>query len=507
MNLGTLTITTAGNPTFNGGAIVNNGLISKTSGDTNIVNAPVQNGGTISVSAGVLQLAGGGSYTGDLNTSGGGVLNLSGGVHNFNAGATVSAGILTVGGTINFNVANSNLAGFQLLGTAQGSGSANIGTFLWAGNGATIGGSVTITAANLQIQNVGAFLYMGGTGSLVSTGLTSAWTANGGYSVNLGTANTYTNSGLLTINTIGNPSWNGGTWINTGTITKTSSDTNSVSAVLVNSGTIDSEGGVLSFTHGDNGMTLGTFHAGSGGTILLGGNFTVSAPGAFSGPGIITVQSGKLTLNQSQRINDTQFTIAGSVSAWAAVIDVTTKALVFQTTGSTDKSTKMTRLLNQMQTARGNNTWLGNGITSSSAIADPTHKGVVVVDNAFLGLTSLDSLPVDSSSILVEATYMGDSNLDRKVDVTDLGTLATNYGKSVPGGIAQGDFNGDGKVDVTDLGILATDYGLGTGGQPFTVSTAPAPEPTSLLLLAAPLALRLRRRASGSRREFAILDS
>jgi hypothetical protein len=89
---------------------------------------------------------------------------------------------------------------------------------------------------------------------------------------------------------------------------------------------------------------------------------------------------------------------------------------------------------------------------------------------------------VDANSILVEATYFGDSNLDRKVDVTDLGTLATNYGKSVPNGILQGDFNGDGKVDVTDLGLLATDYGLGTSGGSF--SAAAAPEPTTLAISA-----------------------
>ena len=51
----------------------------------------------------------------------------------------------------------------------------------------------------------------------------------------------------------------------------------------------------------------------------------------------------------------------------------------------------------------------------------------------------------------------GDANHDRKVDVTDLGILATNWqgtGKT----FSQGDFNYDGVVDVTDLGILATNW-------------------------------------------------
>jgi hypothetical protein len=54
-------------------------------------------------------------------------------------------------------------------------------------------------------------------------------------------------------------------------------------------------------------------------------------------------------------------------------------------------------------------------------------------------------------------TLPGDANGDGKVDVIDLGVLATNYDLAATG-VGQGDFNGDGKVDVIDLGILATNY-------------------------------------------------
>jgi len=59
----------------------------------------------------------------------------------------------------------------------------------------------------------------------------------------------------------------------------------------------------------------------------------------------------------------------------------------------------------------------------------------------------------------------GDANDDSKVNVVDLGILATNYGRNLQAegvdpslwwGLA--DFNNDGKVDVVDLGILATNY-------------------------------------------------
>jgi len=55
-----------------------------------------------------------------------------------------------------------------------------------------------------------------------------------------------------------------------------------------------------------------------------------------------------------------------------------------------------------------------------------------------------------------------DANGDGRVDVSDLGALATNFDR--PGGWSEGDFSRDGMVDVSDLGILATHWGDGTNG-------------------------------------------
>jgi hypothetical protein len=217
--------------------------------------------------------------------------------------------------------------------------------------------------------------------------------------------------------------------------------------------------------------TLASLNIGAGGTTTLANALSSAAPL------VLTVRG---------------LTIAGAAGAWTGQLEIGNNSLIVETT-ATGKTTALPAVQDQVAHTAGGTV----GITSSTAVADPTHKLVVVVDNALLGLTSFNGSAVDANSILVETTYFGDSNLDRKVDVTDLGTLATNYGKAVPNGIIQGDFNGDGKVDVTDLGMLATDYGLGTN-QPAAVASVPEPASLTLAAIAAmPLLARFRRRVAG----------
>lgn len=51
----------------------------------------------------------------------------------------------------------------------------------------------------------------------------------------------------------------------------------------------------------------------------------------------------------------------------------------------------------------------------------------------------------------------GDANRDGRVDVSDLGILASNW-QQAGRRFSQGDFSYDGVVDVADLGILATHW-------------------------------------------------
>jgi hypothetical protein len=240
------------------------------------------------------------------------------------------------------------------------------------------------------------------------------------------------------------------------------------------------------------GQTGGTSYFGAvtdngfGALVILGG----TAQAASLRLNTVTISGGSLTVvsngtpTGASKVNSLNF--AGAPNNWQGTVDITNNFFVLQPT-ALNKATALANIRNQA---------LNHNLTSASVVADPVHKTLVIVDNALFGLLTYNGLSVDANSLLVEATYYGDTNLDRKVDVTDLGILATNYGKNVPNGILQGDFNNDGKVDVTDLGLLATDYGLGTSGPPFSVSSlnsSVVPEPSALVFFL-PMLLLARKR-------------
>ena len=106
-------------------------------------------------------------------------------------------------------------------------------------------------------------------------------------------------------------------------------------------------------------------------------------------------------------------------------------------------------------------------------------------------------MDLGSGKVEARATLAGDTDLNGKVDVSDLGNLASSYGASSGAVWAQGDLNYDGAVNVSDLGDLSTNYGLSLNAPPAagpvtasalsmvaSISTATAvPEPGSIFVL------------------------
>ncbi|QDU71465.1 hypothetical protein [Mucisphaera calidilacus] len=79
-------------------------------------------------------------------------------------------------------------------------------------------------------------------------------------------------------------------------------------------------------------------------------------------------------------------------------------------------------------------------------------------------------------------TFLGDLNLDGRVDLLDLSTLASSFGSSSDVRYSTGDINADAAVDLLDLSVLAANFG----------NTRSVPEPAlgSVMVLASLLSPR-----------------
>jgi len=87
----------------------------------------------------------------------------------------------------------------------------------------------------------------------------------------------------------------------------------------------------------------------------------------------------------------------------------------------------------------------------------------------------------------IVGTSMADTNLDREINIIDLGNLADRYG--LMGTFSNGDTNGDKVINIIDLGNLADDYGKIYAG-----SAPHVPEPATLALSALGAFIVIRRR-------------
>ena len=300
-NQGTLTINTASSPLWTGGTFNNSGSSALVTAGAPTINSMFNNTGSVSASNGTLSLSGGGTDTGNYSTSGAGNISLTGGTRVFNAGASVSSGTLTVnGGALTLNSAvPSSISNLNLMsGTINGTGNATVaGTLSWSGAGpgiSTIGGSAAISAGNVAITT---YVTMNGTSSLTATGANSSWNAPGGYTVTLAAGNMFTNQGTLTINTTSSPSWNGGTFNNSGSLALATAGLPTISSTFNNSGSVSASNGTLSLS--GNGTDTGSYSTSGSGVVSLTGGTRVFNTGASVSSGTLTVNGGTLSFNSA----------------------------------------------------------------------------------------------------------------------------------------------------------------------------------------------------------------
>jgi hypothetical protein len=235
--------------------------------------------------------------------------------------------------------------------------------------------------------------------------------------------------------------------------------------------------------------TNGMVSIAAGGTVLSqggisGGGSTVVAAGATLTAAFI--RQGMLTLNGSATVAQSnphdsaasvsviaQLNLGGSINAWTGKLDLTNNDLDLA-------NIPLATVWNQVSAGYAGGTWNGSGITSSAAGADTLHLTALgVISNSVNGTTPLygsgtqlgtfDGTNPGAGDVLVKFTYVGDTNLDGKVDGSDYSRIDNGF-LTQSTGWYNGDFNYDGVVNGSDYTLI--DNAFNTQGASLSASIA-----------------------------------
>jgi hypothetical protein len=188
-----------------------------------------------------------------------------------------------------------------------------------------------------------------------------------------------------------------------------------------------------------------------------------------------------------------QILTMGGAETPTSTLDLTNNRLIID---YPDGNSPISTIQAQIAHAYVGGNWTSSGITSSTAAAvaadnSNLHKTAIgLAEASAIGVTTFGGQSVDSSSLLLRYTYVGDANLDGVVNALDFNALATNFGASGKAWF-NGDFNYDGTVNTLDFTSLASNFGLAL---PAPVLGSAVPEPTSIVALAIAACLGVRRR-------------
>ncbi|MGA2230640.1 MAG: dockerin type I domain-containing protein, partial [Tepidisphaeraceae bacterium] len=255
----------------------------------------------------------------------------------------------------------------------------------------------------------------------------------------------------------------GGTHFITAPVTLNTSvtlDVQNVGNSLTLSGPISGAGGVTSTGNGTVVLSGNNSYAGS--TSVTGGTLIVASAAALPSATALTVGNGSSRATMQLANGIGQASVSSLTINSGATLDITNNALAINYVAGSSPAATIRQYLAE---GYDGDTWLGFGITSSTAAGNPGLYSVGYADgNADAGTAA------GPNQVLVKFTLAGDANLDGTVNFADLLVVAQNFNHALdthgnPIDWADGDFNYDGVVNFADLLLVAQNFNqtLGAG--------------------------------------------
>lgn len=444
--------------------IANAGTIRKTVGggsSTVGTNILFDNTGTLESQAGIVSLQGGGTSFGLFKCSAGASIDIDTGTYNFGTGADtngpgfvrVSGGTLSVGMGINANADKLALTS----GSMTGAGNLDVrGEFEWSGGTVTGAGTTTVTSAGTLDVNGSAAKTMSSNRQLVNNG-SGTWTGTGTWFMNTGAVFTNGATGVFDFQNNANYTLSVlpvASISNAGTIRKTvATGTSTVGSNIAfnNTGTLDSQSGIISLQGG--GTNTGLFSCSSGASVDIDASTYNFGTGAdTSGPGFVRVSGGTLSVSLGLTANadklalssgtiggtgslvvDGEFNWSGGTMTAAGTTTVSNSGTL-NVNGTAAKTLSGSRqLINH-----GTGAWTGTGtwfMNSSSSFTNGATGVFEFQNSASYTLSTLPAATITNAGTIRKTTLAGTTNVGSNISLDNSGTLESQTGTiSIQGG-------------------------------------------------------------------------
>jgi hypothetical protein len=187
--------------------------------------------------------------------------------------------------------------------------------------------------------------------------------------------------------------------------------------------------------------------------------------------------------------------MAQSAGAWTGTLDLSANDMVIH-------GGSLSTIASQIQAGYDGGDWLGSGITSSAAANNTSHltalgviqnsvdgslTGAALYSNAPNSQGPFDGMSLANADVLLKYTYIGDANLDGKIDGSDYSRIDDGY-TSQSTGWFNGDFNYDRAIDGSDYTLIDNAFnnqGAALAASPTALIATPSSARSSLVPLLA----------------------